>query len=95
MNFFSNLFDFNKATLSGCIDIIVVQHEDGSLHTSPFHVRYGKLKILKPSEQTVIIHLNGEETDLRMKLGSEGEAFFVHQTTEEELDENLRASPLH
>jgi hypothetical protein len=31
-----------------------------------------------------------------MKLGSAGEAFFVHQTTEEELidHENLRTSPL-
>jgi phosphatidate phosphatase PAH1 len=44
----------------------------------------------------VTIQVNDEETDLVMKLGAAGEAFFVHQTTEEELLENedLRTSPI-
>ena len=44
----------------------------------------------------VSIHVNNEETEMAMKLGPAGEAFFVHQTTEEELLENeeLRTSPI-
>lgn len=36
------------------------------------------------------------ETDLAMKLGPAGEAFFVHQTTEEDMleHEELRTSPI-
>ena len=29
----------NAATLTGAIDVVVVQHVDGSLRSSPFHVR--------------------------------------------------------
>lgn len=60
----------NPATLSGAIDVIVVEHEDGkdshdhdvsrfgSLRTgtlacSPFHVRFGKLSLLRPYEKKV------------------------------------------
>ncbi len=40
--------------------------------------------------------MNNEETEMAMKLGPAGEAFFVHQTTEEELleHEDLRTSPI-
>ena len=42
------------------------------------------------------IHVNNEESEMAMKLGPAGEAFFVHQTTEEELleHEELRTSPI-
>lgn len=43
----------NPATLTGCIDVIVVRHPDGSLHCSPFHVRFGKLRVLRSSEKVV------------------------------------------
>ena len=42
--------------MSGCIDIVVVKQEDGTLASSPFHVRYGKLKLLKSSEKMVKIY---------------------------------------
>jgi phosphatidate phosphatase LPIN len=45
--------ELNPATLSGAIDIIVVQREDGELICSPFHVRFGKLKLLRPSDKVV------------------------------------------
>ncbi|KAJ3193674.1 hypothetical protein HK101_004378 [Irineochytrium annulatum] len=67
----------NPATLSGALDIVVVQREDGELHCSPFHVRFGKLKLLRPSEKKVYISINGERTPLVMKVGEAGEAFFV------------------
>ncbi|ETE72291.1 Phosphatidate phosphatase LPIN3, partial [Ophiophagus hannah] len=41
----------NPATLTGCIDVIVVRQPDGSLHCSPFHVRFGKLRVLHSSEK--------------------------------------------
>ena len=31
--------EINAATLTGAIDVIVVESEDGSLRSSPFHVR--------------------------------------------------------
>jgi phosphatidate phosphatase LPIN len=40
--------EMNPATLSGAIDIIVVRHPNGELRASPFHVRFGKLKLLRP-----------------------------------------------
>lgn len=43
----------NPATLSGAIDVIVVEHEDGTLACSPFHVRFGKYQILRPSDKKV------------------------------------------
>ena len=64
----------NPATLSGAIDVVVVEQEDGklqlsllhasiiedllgSLACSPFHVRFGKFSLLRPSEKKVTIRL--------------------------------------
>lgn len=71
--------DFNQATLSGCVDIVVVQQPDGSLKSTPFHIRLGKLKVLKSKNKEVQIHVNGLETSLKMKLGDAGEGFFEHE----------------
>ncbi|XP_077607054.1 phosphatidate phosphatase LPIN1 isoform X2 [Crocuta crocuta] len=70
----------NPATLSGCIDIIVVRQPNGSLQCSPFHVRFGKMGVLRSREKVVDIEINGESVDLHMKLGDNGEAFFVQET---------------
>ncbi|XP_077941730.1 phosphatidate phosphatase LPIN1 isoform X2 [Gasterosteus aculeatus] len=69
----------NPATLSGCIDVIVVRQPDGSLHCSPFHVRFGKMGVLRSREKVVDIEINGEPVSLHMKLGENGEAFFVEE----------------
>lgn len=70
----------NPATLSGAIDVIVVEHPDGNLACSPFHVRFGKFQILKPSQKKVQVIVNGQPTDIPMKLGDSGEAYFVFET---------------
>ncbi|XP_072558592.1 phosphatidate phosphatase LPIN1 isoform X1 [Paramormyrops kingsleyae] len=70
----------NPATLSGCIDVIVVRQPDGTLQCSPFHVRFGKMGVLRSREKLVDIEINGEPVDLHMKLGENGEAFFVKET---------------
>ena len=72
----SELLEFNQATLSGALDVIVVEHPDGSLCCNPFRVRFGKLKVLKSRSQKVVVTLNGTLSYLTMKLRSSGEAYF-------------------
>uniref|UniRef100_A0A7N8XDB6 phosphatidate phosphatase n=1 Tax=Mastacembelus armatus TaxID=205130 RepID=A0A7N8XDB6_9TELE len=69
----------NPATLTGGIDVIVVRQPDGSFQCSPFHVRFGKLGVLRSKEKIVDIEINGEPVILHMKLGDNGEAFFVEE----------------
>ena len=47
--------NLNSATLTGAIDVIVVEQEDGTFLSSPFHVRFGKLGVLKAKEKIVSI----------------------------------------
>ncbi|PHJ24253.1 lns2 (lipin ned1 smp2) protein [Cystoisospora suis] len=76
----SNALDFNQATLSGCIDIICVRSTlDNKLRSTPFHVRFGKAKLLRSREKVVTVTVNGQPTDLLMKLGAAGEAYFVQE----------------
>ncbi|XP_031177648.1 phosphatidate phosphatase LPIN1 isoform X2 [Sander lucioperca] len=86
----------NPATLSGCIDVIVVRQPDGSLHCSPFHVRFGKMGVLRSREKVVDMEINGEPVNLHMKLGDNGEAFFVQETEndEEVVPSYLATSPI-
>ncbi|NXW54833.1 LPIN3 phosphatase, partial [Eurystomus gularis] len=74
----------NPATLTGCIDVVVVRQPDNSFQCSPFHVRFGKLGVLHSKEKVVDIEINGEPVDLHMKLGDNGEAFFVQESEENE-----------
>ena len=41
----------NAATLTGAIDVVIVQQEDGTFLSSPFHVRFGKLGVLRSREK--------------------------------------------
>jgi hypothetical protein len=36
-----------QATLSGALDIIAVSYPDGSIKSTPFHVRFGKFKVCR------------------------------------------------
>lgn len=86
----------NPATLSGAIDIIVVEHPDGSLHCSPWHVRFGKFQIIKPSQKKIDLYVNDIKTDLPMKLGDGGEACFVFETdgNHDQLSQSVLTSPV-
>ncbi|CAI7636686.1 unnamed protein product [Penicillium pancosmium] len=83
----------NPATLSGAIDVIVIEQEDGTLACSPFHVRFGKFSLLRPFEKKVEFKVNGVKQDYAMKLGEGGEAFFVFETTDD-IPASLQTSPL-
>lgn len=54
---FSNFKDFyseiNGATLTGAIDVIVVEQPDGTFLCSPFHVRFGKMGVLRSRQKIV------------------------------------------
>ncbi|TRY92336.1 hypothetical protein DNTS_013305 [Danionella cerebrum] len=86
----------NQATLSGCIDVVVVRQKDGTYLCSPFHVRFGKLGVLRSKEKVIDIEINGEPVDLHMKLGDNGEAFFVQETEEQNeiVPAHLATSPI-
>ncbi|KAH3901202.1 phosphatidate phosphatase PAH1 SCDLUD_002688 [Saccharomycodes ludwigii] len=85
----------NPATLSGAIDVIVVQHSNGDLSCSPFHVRFGKFQILKPSQKKVEVIINGNPTAIPMKLNDNGEAYFVFETESGiYIPDDLLASPV-
>ena len=45
--------EINSATLTGAIDILVIRREDGSYTTSPWHVRFGKMGVLRSREKVV------------------------------------------
>ncbi|XP_073736516.1 phosphatidate phosphatase LPIN3 isoform X2 [Callorhinus ursinus] len=86
----------NPATLSGGIDVLVVKQVDGSFRCSPFHVRFGKLGVLRSREKVVDIEINGEPVDLHMKLGDSGEAFFIQEleSDDEHVPPCLCTSPI-
>ncbi|KAG9317850.1 Lipin/Ned1/Smp2-domain-containing protein [Chiua virens] len=89
--------DINPSTLTGAIDVIVIrrQSDDGevTLACSPFHVRFGKLQVLRPAEKKVNVSVNGNPIPFSMKIGDAGEAFFVFET-EEDIPEDLVTSPI-
>ncbi|XP_076260266.1 phosphatidate phosphatase LPIN isoform X2 [Rhynchophorus ferrugineus] len=101
MRFFSNFKDFyneiNGATLTGAIDVVVVKQPDGTYKCSPFHVRFGKLGVLRSKAKVVDIELNGEPLTIHMKLGESGEAFFVEELEddgENDIPDHLATSPI-
>lgn len=72
------------------MDIVCVQQPDGSFKSSPFHVRFGKLKLLKSARKQVTITVNGVESDeVGMLLGQEGEAFFLREALENEATSSI------
>jgi phosphatidate phosphatase LPIN len=74
--------NINPSTLTGAIDTIVVQQEDGTLRCTPFHVRFGKLGVLQNQQNKVYITINGNSVeDLYMELGEAGEALFIEEAT--------------
>ncbi|QSL64583.1 hypothetical protein MERGE_001884 [Pneumocystis wakefieldiae] len=68
----------NPATLSGAIDVIVIEQANGDLACSPFHVTF---------------KVNNEIVHYSMKLGEEGDAFFVF-STESDVPDELKTSPV-
>ena len=52
------------------MDVVVVRQADGTFKSSPFHIRFGKLKLLKSARKSVTLTVNGVESqDVAMLLG--------------------------
>ena len=89
---FYDIFEYNSSTLSGCLDVIVVQKKDGSLHSSPFHVRIGKFKAFNTKLKKIQVFVNNADTKTHLVLNKEGigyfeeEVFYSLQTTDGELE---------
>jgi len=104
MSFFTNIVrnvkefysEINAATLTGAIDVIVVEQEDGTFRSSPFHVRFGKLGVLKAKEKIVDLEINGEPVQIQMKLDDTGAAFFVEDVanSDDSWNVELATSPI-
>ncbi|KAH8613122.1 putative lipin N terminal conserved region LNS2 (Lipin Ned1 Smp2) [Trypanosoma vivax] len=78
----SGILDPNNLDLSsGANDVIVVRHLDGSLHSMPFNVRFGKVKVLIPADKVVRVEVNNCMTTAVMKIGPDGEAFWLKPTS--------------
>ncbi|KAJ1731208.1 lipin Ned1 [Coemansia biformis] len=85
--------ELNPATLSGAIDVVVVEDKDGELSCSPFHVRFGKLQLLRPSDKVVQVIVNDRPAEFYMKVGDSGEGFFVLET-EADVPSQFATSPV-
>lgn len=90
----SSALEFNTATLSGAIDIIVIEDDNGRRQCSPFHVRFGKLQLLKSRGIPVNVELNGSPTTLTMLLGAAGEAYFYSPSVNQAQSDDQPRNPL-
>ncbi|SCU72709.1 lipin, putative [Trypanosoma equiperdum] len=78
---FADFFNINHLDMSSdANDVIVVHHPDGRLHSTDFNVRFGKVKVLRPGDKVVRIEVNGQMTSAIMKIGPNGEAFWLKTT---------------
>ncbi|KAI9179469.1 Lipin-3 [Blastocladiella emersonii ATCC 22665] len=71
----------NASTLSGATDVVVVQHPDGSRRGTPFHVRFGRFKVLRPENHRVAIVVNGRVLPYVLRVGSDGVATWWRDET--------------
>ena len=72
----------NPSTLSGAIDVVAVRQADGSLRSTPMHVRFGKLLAPFPNGQPVQVAVNHARVGLELRLGAEGDATYVPSAAE-------------
>ncbi|KAL1661727.1 nuclear elongation and deformation protein 1 [Schizophyllum commune] len=95
--YYKELPPLNPSTLTGAIDVIVIQRPtdngDTELVCSPFHVRFGKWQVLRPGEKKVTVAVNGHAIPYNMKIGDAGEAFFVFET-DDDVPNDLLTSPI-
>lgn len=85
-NRFTNILDYNPATLSGVLDAIVVEGKNGVKNASAFHLRAGKFKVFRPEEKEVELYINGQLSPYKMKLSKKGIGYFEVEAKNNETD---------
>ena len=68
------------AILSGCNDVLIARHPDGTLLSTSFCVRFGRLKIRNRDEKFVRLECNGVETNVFMVVAENGECTFADES---------------
>lgn len=68
---------YNPSTLSGALDIIIIEHPNGILRSSPWHVRFGKLGLIHHTGKVITITVNGQNAPFLMKVDDRGRGQFL------------------
>ncbi|KAL7748650.1 lipin Ned1 [Sorochytrium milnesiophthora] len=91
---YKDIKEINPSTLSGAIDVIVVEGVDKELVCSPFHVRFGKLHVFRAFEKVVNVTINDQPAHVDMLVDEDGQAFFASESeSEATLSAELVTSP--
>ncbi len=86
----TQLSDLNTPKFSGAIDVIVIQHENDFLSSTPFYIKFGKIGVTEPTEKTVELKINNKlKAIFKMIFKENGDAEYVLNTfkiIEKEID---------
>ena len=77
----TNISTINTATKTGAVDVVMVEQQDNSFHSTAFHVRFGKIGAVWSAGQIIDIEINGREVEMKMVLDQRGQAFFPTEET--------------
>lgn len=58
------------------MDVVVVKTKKGNLRSSSFHVDFGWINNLSSSSKIIDIIVNGEVSEIKMKMTKEGKGYF-------------------
>ncbi|KAH0789821.1 putative lipin [Histomonas meleagridis] len=70
------MIKYNPSTLSGALDIIVIEHPDGTLRSSPWHLRFGKLGLFHHTGKIISISINDQTAPFFMCVDLRGRGVF-------------------
>ena len=74
----------NPSSLSGAMDIIVIEHKDGSLRSSPWHLTFGKFGLFYHSNKIISVSVNDSPAPFLMYVDKDGRGqFFASQSTKQ------------
>jgi phosphatidate phosphatase PAH1 len=93
-NFFSSAAEVcnpKKGTISGVMDVIVIRRPDGSMASTPFHVKFGRFKVMKSNKIKVDIYINKQKSEISMELIANGRAVFIRKS-DSDLESTLQKS---
>lgn len=82
----TDIFNFNSSTLSGVLDVIVVEDKNHVKNSTAFHFRVGKFKVFMPDQREVDLYVNGQLMKTSVKLSQRGVGYFEVEVDPVELN---------